>query len=561
MIRLIDFLATLVALLGLMFSPLSGAEKLPIPDMGELESADKALEKQFRINAARTPLLKSKLSAALFEELAKQEDNPIVSYAILLRLAPLTAELHSEVKYMLVLQKLDERYEVDLRALKVRLLREFPKKIEVAHSPGFIDVFVVRPLQQAINDDNYEIAKEFAQFADEKVIQTKKGYLKKPMREVLDRVNRCEQHYRSIADEIKRLENDADDARSALAVGRYRCFLQKDWTAGLPLLAKASDPVLAKIARQDLDASTSPEQQRIVADAWYQFAETSTDDAQEQSRRRALYWYRESLPGLKVATEITEVSNRIAMLEKEVPLGTIPWGAFSLLSFEPTTWKRRSEDSIVSDLSGRNDYATVNGAEVGPGRAGKGIVFGPKHSAALDYSLNSNGSASICVWVNSKKFQDLVNGDFITGNAIEQSSQLVEGKKGKSVLIDSGPNGIGFQFGPDFAYFLLGNKGKWLPLRTLDSAKFAINTWYHLAGTCDGETAKFYVNGHLQSQAPFPYPHVDTFYPFRIASPIAGRTIGFDGSLDELAVYQRALTSEEVDTLYRMGVAGKPFSK
>ncbi|MFQ5635828.1 MAG: LamG domain-containing protein, partial [Gammaproteobacteria bacterium] len=77
----------------------------------------------------------------------------------------------------------------------------------------------------------------------------------------------------------------------------------------------------------------------------------------------------------------------------------------------------------------------------------------------------------------------------------------------------------------------------------------AADTWYHLTATYDGETLKAYTNGVLvtanASPAGAPDPEVATMTVGRHAKSQSF----FAGDVDELRIYQRALTPAEIDAL------------
>jgi Concanavalin A-like lectin/glucanases superfamily/Immunoglobulin domain len=84
-----------------------------------------------------------------------------------------------------------------------------------------------------------------------------------------------------------------------------------------------------------------------------------------------------------------------------------------------------------------------------------------------------------------------------------------------------------------------------------------VGTWYHLVGTYDGTTVRLYVNGVLEGSAyagfPLDYGTRPVFF---------GRTgefwvANFGGSMDEVSIYSRALTADEIQSLYQAGSAGK----
>ncbi|TAK95969.1 MAG: hypothetical protein EPO07_14950, partial [Verrucomicrobia bacterium] len=85
------------------------------------------------------------------------------------------------------------------------------------------------------------------------------------------------------------------------------------------------------------------------------------------------------------------------------------------------------------------------------------------------------------------------------------------------------------------------------------------NTWYHAAMTYDGSSLKLYVNGVLDASIATPSPMVVTTQPFRIGggSPAGTPPYYFQGKIDEVSFYNRALTSNEIAAIYGASSAGK----
>src|SRR5260221_1530075 len=84
----------------------------------------------------------------------------------------------------------------------------------------------------------------------------------------------------------------------------------------------------------------------------------------------------------------------------------------------------------------------------------------------------------------------------------------------------------------------------------------AINSWYHLAATCDGRSASVYVNCVLTSTTPVDFNYVGDPAGLRIGSAFCCGEF-FSGSVDEVAIYNRPLTASEVAAIYGAGAAGK----
>lgn len=78
----------------------------------------------------------------------------------------------------------------------------------------------------------------------------------------------------------------------------------------------------------------------------------------------------------------------------------------------------------------------------------------------------------------------------------------------------------------------------------------SLNNWYHVAGTFDGNELKCYVNGNLEGTTAFQGTIApSTSYPLalgRLADPVYGPDRYFSGSMDEVRIWNRALSQSEI---------------
>ena len=79
-----------------------------------------------------------------------------------------------------------------------------------------------------------------------------------------------------------------------------------------------------------------------------------------------------------------------------------------------------------------------------------------------------------------------------------------------------------------------------------------LNQWAHAAVTGDAAGLKIYVNGRLAGAKTAPYAAPRTSHTLKIgAETDFGEFVV--GSLDEVCLFKKALTSAEVQALYRLG--------
>lgn len=111
-----------------------------------------------------------------------------------------------------------------------------------------------------------------------------------------------------------------------------------------------------------------------------------------------------------------------------------------------------------------------------------------------------------------------------------------------------------------FVFTCAGN-GASPPSLLVSSNTYTPGRFYHVAGSYDGEIFNLYVNGSLQGQLTSRFPL--TWGPFWSigANPAFARNEGFprtwNGVIDEVAIYNRALSASEIQAIYNAGSAGK----
>jgi hypothetical protein len=91
-----------------------------------------------------------------------------------------------------------------------------------------------------------------------------------------------------------------------------------------------------------------------------------------------------------------------------------------------------------------------------------------------------------------------------------------------------------------------------------------LNAWYHVVAVADGEKIYLYLNGELKGSAVITDYIKSTLTPNDAPVIIGKRTadIGpsFDGTIDEVRIYNRALSPEEIKAHYQEGFAERGFA-
>jgi len=80
-----------------------------------------------------------------------------------------------------------------------------------------------------------------------------------------------------------------------------------------------------------------------------------------------------------------------------------------------------------------------------------------------------------------------------------------------------------------------------------------LDTWVHVAGVRDGAMVRIFVNGTMAEFLTSPVFPADGASPLYLGHEGGGRANGFDGNLDEIRLYDRALSDAEIMMLAKGG--------
>jgi len=197
-------------------------------------------------------------------------------------------------------------------------------------------------------------------------------------------------------------------------------------------------------------------------------------------------------------------------------------------------WKfDESRGTIVKDSSGLGNHGKLSGAKRVRGRVGMALSFentGSYVKIPCSPSLNLGEALSIEAWIFPKN--------------ISEQSRIIVSKNDEYLLrIDKPSEGNKISF-----FVHIGTPAvTWEP-RISSTAVPELNQWTHVVAVWDGSKSYMYINGELIKQMPRTGKPNPNPYPIMIGNweyPSCHGT-NFGGLIDEVKIYNRALTADEV---------------
>lgn len=181
---------------------------------------------------------------------------------------------------------------------------------------------------------------------------------------------------------------------------------------------------------------------------------------------------------------------------------------------------------VVEDVWGDNEVRRQD-AEIVKGKVAEGLHFGSNDMLRIIHhqEVVLARGFSVDAWVK---------GDTAPSDLGNKTQWFAKGDSYR--LIWDSPPVRGEDANPSVVIRMA---GEWHIVAHIE-APLKAETWYHIAGTWSGRSLKIYLNGQLSHARNWSGSCKFNVSPLTIGGP------GFEGALDEVKLYNRALTDEEV---------------
>ena len=508
-------------------------DKVAIPSAAAREEAREVILELYdkELKAARTqPAQAVRLAQSMIATAAGTKDDDAARFSLLNEARTLAAAAGDLTAATQALAALEEGFDIPppVRiSVRAQTLADLARPIAPGEPSRMAAEKALALVDEAAAADEFGTARRAAEAAVALARKSKDVALVRKAAARQSDIKGQEAHFALVKSALERLTSKADDPEANLTVGRYRCFQSGDWERGLPHLAMGADAALMALAEAELAAPEDALAQAKIADGWWDWAEKlpeKDESVREQVKQHARTWYERAAPGLTGLTLLKAQSR----LGESAPAAD---GLALAFRFERGDFLTRGGTAYVRDASGKGNDGEVIACQAARGVLGGGLRFDGQKSVVQVKQSESLAweTFTISVWA------------------------YFEEERGGEVLVSNLDNG---RLNNDVFHFMRVQFKSAAGFRGIDGDggqhyKPLAGRWTHFVAVWDGKRCVLWADGKKVSQtneiSDRPGPPSG---PLTLGKNTGAFTSNFQGVLDDLAIYNRALSEREIEALY-----------
>lgn len=513
-------------------------ERLPVPPESAQQEAEKTIREVFKEDfAQKNPAALFKFGQLLLEQARQTPDDPSSKYVLLREAANVAARSGNPRTAMEALEAMGKAFKVDGLALKEASLAKLESTVIRPEDAHALAEAYLTAVDEAAAQERWESAQKSAQGAMAAAKRSKDVTLLLKTDARTKGVSEEKAARDRAAKAEEGLRTHPEDPALNRERGEYLCFVKGDWGQGLPRLAKGSDPVLRALAARDLAAPGDLARRVEIADGWWDLAEREKVSARRvQLQKRAVTWYQAGLPEatglLKVKLE-KRIAQVVPPAKAEPKVAPLPAdGLVVSWSFDEGTG-----DTLENSAGAANRGTLREGVQRVEGRVGKALSFDR-------FGCYVTCSATGLPAVESPKTISW----WARYSSVPSNTQAM-------ISLSNDPPTVTVQAGFREGRFLIWKYGG-MPLVSLPPPP--ADAWHHFAYVFDGSRHSLYVDGKREQtssvdQSPGPLTRLELGRWGGGPGTAGAPGEYFPGQIDELRIYSRALTDEDISALASPG--------
>jgi predicted NACHT family NTPase len=319
----------LLTLLALAFTGLLAQQPRPgalhnPTDLARAEALVKDVFKEEFAKAKTDRAAGKKLAGTLLEQAKQIHEEAAVRFVALREARDLAARAGDTVTAFLAVAELARDRPTDVLAMKASVLAEAAKNLAVNdHADSRTEATALAETTFAVagsaaDADDFDRAVGLAELAEGVARKAKALALVATVNKRLGQLRVLQKETAHVRPFAERLKAKADDADANLEVGKYWAFFRGSWLKGLPLLARGSDAGLRDLAGRDLAQPRDGNEQRALADGWWQRGQADKGTGRLPLLARSYQWYQQALHQLEGPAR-QQVEDRLGTLRRLLP--------------------------------------------------------------------------------------------------------------------------------------------------------------------------------------------------------------------------------------------------